>query len=246
MERIDEIGFGGLKLIQDDEEFCYGIDAVLLADFAGKEMGRDVLNPNVSCVDLCTGTGIVMNILSYKTMWGKIIGVEIQENSYRLAEENIRLNALEDRLKVLNLDIGEYQSWIGDMKGLASVVTINPPYIKGKSGIENKTGAKLIARQETSCGLEDFVKCGSELLKDKGKLFMVHRPSRLVDILCFGRKYRLETKKIIFVSPKKDSPSNIVLVEMVKNGGVELKPIENIYVYEDDGSYSKRVLEAYE
>ena len=40
-ERIDDTGFGGLKLIQDPAEFCYGIDSVLLADFASKNHGID-------------------------------------------------------------------------------------------------------------------------------------------------------------------------------------------------------------
>lgn len=245
MERIDEIGFGGLKLIQDDKEFCYGIDGVLLADFAVRELGKEASNIDFKAMDLCTGTGIVMNILSYKTHWKEIFGIELQKNSYRLGRETIKLNGLENRLKIFNYDVGKYQSWIGDMKGKFNVVTMNPPYIKKDGGLENKESAKLIARKETTCGLEDFIGCASELLDHRGKLFMVHRPSRLVDILCFGRKYGLETKKVVLISPKKDKPANILLVAMAKNAGRELAPIENIYVYEKDGTYSERVLEAY-
>ena len=35
-ERIDDLQFKGLKIIQNEKAFCFGIDAVLLSDFARK------------------------------------------------------------------------------------------------------------------------------------------------------------------------------------------------------------------
>ncbi len=48
--RTDDIGFGNLKLLQNPSEFCYGVDAVILADFAAKICGslparRRILEP---------------------------------------------------------------------------------------------------------------------------------------------------------------------------------------------------------
>ena len=33
-ERIDDLQYKGLKIIQKEDEFCFGIDSVLLSDFA--------------------------------------------------------------------------------------------------------------------------------------------------------------------------------------------------------------------
>ena len=69
-ERLDEIGFGGLKLIQKPQDFCYGVDAVLLADFAANTAKK-----KSAVIDLGTGTGIIPVILSHKTSSEKICGV---------------------------------------------------------------------------------------------------------------------------------------------------------------------------
>ena len=49
-ERIDDLQRAGLKIIQDPERFCFGMDAVLLSHFAKASSGNSVL-------DLGTGTG---------------------------------------------------------------------------------------------------------------------------------------------------------------------------------------------
>ena len=93
-ERIDDIGFGGLKLIQEPEEFCYGVDAVILADFAAKYASGKPKR----IVDLGTGTGIIPLILSHKTQAELIAGVELQQASYERACRNAEMNELQKRI----------------------------------------------------------------------------------------------------------------------------------------------------
>ena len=171
MERIDNIGFGNLKLIQNPEEFCYGVDAVILADFAKESTGMKM----VSChserskqslvFDLGTGTGVIPLIISEGTQ-GKIIGVEIQKKSFELAERNAKINSLEDRISFINQDIKDYEIWGEEYRSKADIVTTNPPYMTRTSGLKNDNSAKLIARHETTADLEDFIKASAYLLKD--------------------------------------------------------------------------------
>lgn len=243
-ERIDNIGFGGLKLIQDPEEFCYGVDAVILADFAARSSSG---NPK-SIVDLGTGTGIVPLILSHKTDARQIIGVELQTVSFTRAGKNAQLNGLQDRLKFFNCDVKNAASRAGSlgfMRGCADVVTMNPPYMVNSGGITNFNTAKAIARHETTAGLNDFLACAAALLKPKGDLFIVHRPSRLADICCFARENHLEPKELRFVSPNVRKAPNIVLVHCVKDGGRELKILDPLFVYDEDGNYTEELRKCY-
>lgn len=237
-ERVDNIGFGNLRLIQDTEEFCYGIDAVILSDFAAKLMRRQD-----SIADLGTGTGIIPLILSHKTKTGRITGFEVQESSYEKAMRNIEINGLHNRLEFICTNVTE----IPDRYfGCFDAVTCNPPYAKGGAAILSAAGPKAIARHEILATLEDFIKAGSLLLRDRGEFFMVHRPSRLVDILTIGRKYRLEAKTMRLVSPREGTQPNIVLVHFVKGGGSELKVMPPLYVYEDDRVYTEDIQSIYE
>ncbi len=241
-ERLDEIGFGGLRLIQKPEEFCYGVDAVILADFAAKYSRKTFR----SAVDLGTGTGIIPLILSHKTEIPSITGIEVQEASYGRALRNSAMNGLEGRVGFIHGDVKDYKTgWGKPLQGSVDLVTSNPPYTAGSSGLTSANPAKLIARHETTASLEDFMKCAAYILRDKGDFFMVHRPSRIVDICCLGRQYGLEVKELQFVSPNREGKPNILLVHMVKGGGRETKMLPPLYVYDLDGNYTPELLKAY-
>lgn len=259
-ERIDQIGFGGLELIQEPAEFCYGVDAVLLADFAARQGGFSEVNfdaklvvarrrglADCKAVDLCTGTGIIPLILSYKTNCSRIYGVEVQQNSYERAVRSVQRNGLQARVQFFRSDVKDFCSGQGVcLRDSVDVVTCNPPYTQGQGGLTNANSAKTIARHETTAGLADFVQCAAQLLKPKGSFFMVHRPARLVDICVAGRTYGLEPKELCLVSPKEGEIPNILLVHMIKGGGKELKLLKPLAVYEADGSFTARLRKCYE
>lgn len=234
-ERIDEIGFSGLKLIQKPDEFCYGIDAVILADFASKKKVKRIL-------DLGTGTGIIPLILSHKTDAEKIYGIEYQQESFERAQRNVRINSLSDRICFFQGNVADFSL----LEGWADAVTANPPYMPAMAGIINENRAKTIARHETVGNLEDFITCACRSLRDKGDFYMVHRPSRLVDIFSLCRSCRLEPKEMQMVAPRRGERPNIVLLHCVKNGGRELKLLKDLYVYKERGLYSEDIERIYE
>lgn len=244
--RLDDTGFGGIEIYQDPELFCYGVDAVLLSDFAaGSLMSKK--HSSLKIMDLCTGNGIVPLILSHKTDSMEICAIELQARCCELARKSIEHNALSSKINVMNADIADLLADDSDKRfdNYFDAVTCNPPYTKMGDGITDST-SKSLARHESSAGIYEFTAYAYRILKDKGSLYLVHRPSRLVDIFDAGRSIGMEPKKLQFISGKKGSAPNIALIELSKNGGRELKVLPEIYTREEDGSFSEDLLAIYE
>ena len=236
-ERIDDLEFKNLKIIQNKNGFCFGIDAVLLSDFA-KNIKKDS-----KVLDLGTGTGIISILLCGKTNLKEIVGVEVQEKVFDMECRSAKLNNLEDKFKVLNSNILDLEEKL--QKNYYDVIVTNPPYKKQNTGIINDEAKKLISRHEVLANLEDFIRVSSKLLKDKGEFYMVHRPERLVDIFNIMRKYKIEPKEVRLVFSNEVTAPKMVLVKGVRNGGDYLKFRENLYIYKEDGSYTDEILKIY-
>ncbi len=236
-ERVDDLQCRGLKLIQNPEGFCFGIDAVLLSNFCEIKKGWRV-------IDLGTGTGIIPILLSGKTDAKEILGVEIQQEVADMAIRSVKLNKIEDRVKIIHKDLKKIlectQAYSFD------AVTSNPPYMNVGAGLINPESKKAISRHEVKCTLEDIIAISFKLLKDRGHFYMIHRPHRLVDIIYLCRKYKLEPKKIRFIHPNKNKKPNIFLIECVKYGNAELKFMDPLYVYNEDGTYTEEIHKIYE
>ena len=236
-ERIDDLEFKNLKIIQNKDGFCFGIDSVLLSDFA-KDMRY-----YSKVIDLGTGTGIINILLSGKTNAKEFVGVDIQEEVAEMAERSVKLNNLENKIKIINENILNLKN-IFKPKSFDTVVT-NPPYKKINTGLINEENKKQISRHEITASLEDFIHISAYLLKDYGEFYMVHRPERLVDIFCAMRKEKIEPKLIKFVYPNKNKKANLVLIKGIKNGKPFLQYENNLYVYNKDGTYTDEILKIY-
>jgi len=236
-ERIDSIGFGGLRLIQKPDEFCYGVDAVILAGFAALHAKRTEY-----IADLCSGNGAVALIMSRKTS-GKILAVEMQEKLCNRAHRSIMMNDLEDRIEIMCSDIKDLDEKLASSK---DVVVINPPYIEAGKSIESGNPMQDAARRETSAGLDDFLKASHMLLKRHGDLFMIHRPYRLTDILSCARERGIEPKELMMVSPCEGKAPNLVLIHMIKGGGKEMRMLPELHIYNSSGDYTSELLKLYE
>ena len=236
-ERIDDLEFKNLKIIQNTKGFCFGIDAVLLSDFAKN------IKQNANVLDLGTGTGIIPILLCGKTKLNKIIGIEIQRSVYEIAKKNIILNNLENRFEVINENITNLDN-IYEKNSFDAIVT-NPPYKEENTGITNEDEVKQISRHEISANLEDFIEISSKLLKDKGEFYIIHRPERIVDLLSEMRKYKIEPKEIRLVFSNKNNLPKMVLVKGVKNAKKYINFRENLYIYDENGNYTDEILEIY-
>ncbi|KEI00628.1 hypothetical protein Y848_10725 [Clostridium botulinum C/D str. Sp77] len=231
-ETLDDLQLDGIHVIQKKDGFRFGIDAVLLANFANVKNGNRV-------VDLCSGTGIVPFIIAGKTKASSITGIEIQEDMVEMANRSIKFNELQEKIEFICEDLTN----IDVMKKVpkADVVTVNPPYKLYNSGIVNPSDKMAIARHEVCCNLEDVIIACRTLLKDNKRMYMVHRPDRLADIITLMRKNKIEPKRIQMVHPNTKKAPNIVLIEGQRDGGAFLKWEPPIYVYNDEGGYSDQI-----
>ncbi|SCG81740.1 putative protein yabB [Proteiniborus sp. DW1] len=235
-ERIDELQCKGLKIIQNTEGFCFGMDAVLLSNYCDMKKGSEV-------VDLGTGTGIIPLLVWAKNNVKKIYGIEIQEEVAEMATRTMKMNGIEEHIKIINANLIQAPEILGVNK--FDSVTSNPPYMLQGGGLINPEDKKAISRHEITCTLEDIIRTASRLLKHNGSFFMVHRPHRIVDIFCLLRQYKLEPKKIRFVHPKVGEKPNLVLIKSVKASKPELKFEPPLYVYNDELTYTEEIYKIY-
>jgi len=236
-ERIDDLEFKGLKIIQKNDGFCFGIDAVLLSDFA-----KEIKN-NSKVLDLGTGTGILSILLTGKTNLSKIYGIEKQKDIANMATRSVSLNNLQNKIEIINIDINDLESKF-ELNSFDAIVT-NPPYKKENTGKINDNEYKYISRHETTANLSDFIKISFKMLKDKGSLYMVHRPERLTDIIYELRNNKLEPKNIRFVYSNIKKEPKLVLIKAVKNANKFLKVERPLFVYDENGEYTEEILEIY-
>ena len=236
-EKIEDLQINNLKIIQNKTGFCFGIDSILLSDFA-KEIKKES-----KVVDLGTGTGIISILLCEKTKLKEIIGIEVQKEVYEMAKKSIKLNKLKNKFKIINDDILNLNKLI--QKNTIDVIVTNPPYKKKGTGIKNEEEKKIISRHETTATLEDFIRMSKEILKDKGEFYMVHRPDRLVDILNIMRKYKIEPKKLRMVYSNKNSEPTLLLIKGIKNAKSFLKIEKNLYIYDENGNYTEEINKIY-
>ena len=215
----------GLSIYQDEDGFKFSLDSILLAEFA------ELKGEDLSIVDFCSGNGAIPLILSTKTN-SKIIGFEVQEHPFELAYNSIKLNKLSKQIKIVNANLNEAFEYV--LPESVDIVTCNPPYFKvGKESNINETMEKAIARHELQTNLEEIIMSSRYILKNKGALYMVHRPERLVEIIDVLKKYKFSVKKLQFVYSNYKKNALMVLIKATKNGldGLKVNPPINVMEY---------------
>ena len=235
-ETIDDLQLNGLRIIQNRERFCFGMDAVLLSDYASAKEGSSVL-------DLGTGTGIIPILMSAKTKASHLTGLEIQEESAEMARRSVLLNGLSDRIRIVTGDIKEADRLFAAAS--FDVITCNPPYMTGRHGLLNLNEPKAIARHEVLCTFADVAQASKKLLKSSGHLYLVHRPFRLAEIMTTLSTHHLEPKRMRLVYPFVDQEPNMVLLDCVKGGRSRITVEKPLIVYREPGVYTDEILKIY-
>ncbi len=235
-ERVDDLQFKNLLIVQNREQFCFGLDAVLLARFSSPK-------DNDKIIDIGTGTGIIPIMVSGLCESGNIFGIDIQQCMCDMALKSIALNSLEERVTIKNGDIREVKTLFQPQS--FTLVISNPPYIKAGNGVVNDLSQRAISRHEVTCKLEDVVYAASYLLRDKGRFTMVNKPERIADCIELMHKYGIEPKKIQLVYPKADKPPSAMLIEGIKGAKEGLRFMRPIIVMNESGEYTCQVNSIY-
>ena len=206
----------GIKIYVSDS-YRFSTDTILLADFS-KQIGAK------KCVDLTA--------------------VEIQENACKLFSQSLEYNNLQDKIRIVNSDLNKLDGALP--LGSFDLVACNPPYKISGGGITNPENAKLVARHESECTLDDVCRCGSSLLQFGGRLCICQRPERLADAMEAMRKYSVEPKKLRLVQQRKSKAPKLFLLEGRrggKRGFLEVMP--TLFIEDESGNFSEEMLNIY-
>ncbi len=234
-EKIENLHKDGFKIIQDGKRFKFGIDAVLLADFAKARKTEYV-------IDLGTGTGIIPILMAADKKGGSFSALEIQKESVDMAKRSVLLNNLQEKITVIHGDIKNAGTIFPAQ--CADSVTCNPPYICGQADVQQNESI-AIARHELLCSLEDVVYAAKYLLKPQGRFYIIHRPERLADLLILLAKHNVNPKRMRFVQPYTDSAPTMILVEARKAMKPQLSIEKPLVIYKEKGVYTEEVSAIY-
>jgi len=213
-ERLEDLQFEGLKIYQDDQGYCFTSDSVLLANYAKFLAGSKV-------VEFCAGSGVISILLSKKQKPKCIYAFEVMKEPYELFKKSVEFNNLQNKVFPINDKLENSVKILG--RGFADVIVCNPPYLKTADKFSEQKSLSEVAKTELLTTLESVIENSEKLLKFGGKLFMVHRTDRLVDVLSVLRQYKLEPKKLTIIHPNEKAEPVVFLVEAHKGGKMGLK-----------------------
>ena len=236
-ERIDQLFSTDVKIIQNKEVFSYSIDSVLLSRFP-KIPKKGLI------VDLCSGNGAVGLFASTRTE-APITLVELQERLADMAKRSVTLNQLENQVTVVNDDLKNLLDHAP--RSQVDLILCNPPYFKAtETSKKNLSEHYLLARHEITTNLEEIFQIARHALKSNGRIAMVHRPDRFLDIIDTMRQYNLAPKRIQFIYPKMGREANMLLIEAIKDGSTDgLKILPPLFVHKENGDYTDEIFEIY-
>lgn len=235
-ERIDDLQRNGLRILQNENGFRFGMDAVLLSDFTS-------VRPRERIADMGTGTGIIPLLLSQKRSDASFEGVEIQPEMAQMASRSVKMNGLEDRIRIHRMDMRNAKDLFGYQS--MDAVTCNPPYGKAGSALTSELESVRVSRHETDITIEEIVQACSALLKNMGRLTMVFPAQRMLELCDAMRMHRLEPKRIRMVCSKAEKPPYLMLVEAMKNAKPALLWHPPLIVYHPDGSETEEIQRIY-
>lgn len=231
-ETLDDLLLGGLKIIQPKSGYRFSLDAVLLAHFCQLDKVNEI-------VDLGTGSGVVSLLLAHLAPAAKITGMEIQEQMVERAKRSVEYNHLENRLEIIIQDIKELKTeYTG---GYADLVVCNPPFYKNGEGKISQNPEEAIARHETAVSMPHIIKGAKHLLNNRGKIALIQRAERLLEITDLLILNRINPTRMRLVHSRIDSDAKLVLIEGQKNSSAKLNILPPLVIYQLDGEYSEEI-----
>lgn len=231
-ETIDDLLGGRLKILQKKRGYRFSIDSLLLTYFVQ-------LKEDDSVIDLGTGGGVILLVLSHRFQCGKMVGVEIQNELADMARRSVKMNNLESRIEIVSGDIGEVESLFVPQS--FNAVVFNPPYRSLNSGRINPDPEKAVARHEIKGTLRDFLLSAKYLAKEAGSVYIIYPAVRMVELLFRMRTCGIEPKRLRMVYSSCFSEGEFLLVEGKKGGGEELKVLPPLFIYQENGGHTEEM-----
>ena len=235
-ERLDDLQFAGLKILQKTAGFRFGMDAVLLSDFVRAEAQATV-------ADFGTGTGILPLLVWGRGKGQRFEAFEIQREMADMARRSVALNGLSARIRVHEASVEEAPSLLSS--GSVDVIVCNPPYGMPGATLHNPGLSKDLARHQDPRGLKPWFTAAYRLLRGRGRMALIYPAPMMLSLMNDLSRAALIPKRFRLIYPRVDKPANLVLVEAVKDARPTLQPEPPLIVYEQDGTMTPELRKIY-
>lgn len=235
-ERLDDLQVGGFKLYQNADFFCFGLDAVLLSEFAK-------VRPAERVIDLCSGTGAIPFLMLAKKKLQFATALELVDYFCHLMQKSAHLNNCTHNIRILKEDVRKVVKSIP--AGSFDAVTVNPPYRKVHSGLINQNYYRAVARHEVLCTLEDVITASAHLLQDRGRLYIIYKPERLAELFAVMQQHKIAPRTLQLVHSDKTHAPYLAMVEGIKNQEGPLRFLPPIFVYDKHGRFTRQIQQYY-
>lgn len=236
-ERLDDLQRGGYHILQKEKGFRFGMDAVLLADFASVRPGDRV-------VDMGTGTGVLPLLLYGRGKGSSFDAIELQEDVADMAARTMRINGLTETIRIHQGMAQQADALLGH--ACADAVVCNPPYAPPGTSLQNPSDTLSASRHQDAEGLLGWLKAAHRVLKGRGRISLVYPAPRMLELMKLLEQAHLAPKRFRLVYPAADKPANLVLVEGQKDARPMLHPMPPLIVYEQDGSPTMTLRQIYQ
>jgi len=235
-ERLDALFRESMQIIQSREVFSFSVDALLLANFTR------IVKRDRKIIDLCSGNGVIPLLLSHRTA-KPIDAVELQPQLADMAERSIGLNEKASQITMHTGDIRQIREIFSHSS--FDVITVNPPYFTNNQPLKT-LGPHSIARHEVHIDLAGVVAAARFLVKNKGRLYMVHRAERSMEVVTelSGAGFRIRRLQYVYNDENAET-AMFVLVEAIFHSQAYVDVLPPFYIYDADGEYSEGMLEVY-
>lgn len=231
-ETLEDLPSVNCKIIQKKSGFRFTVDSILLVNFLK-------LKKNISLLDIGTGTGIMPLLLSRKEELNSIIAVEIEKDIAEMFDRTLKINDLEEKIKLYNADIKEYNHEAFDF------IISNPPYMKLNEGYVSPHDYRAGARHEVNLNLKDLLTNGKRLLKNGGSLNLIYRTNRFMEVLEEAKNINLNPKRIRFIYSKPNQNSDLFMIEMIKGFKCACVVEEPLHIYDKNNEYTEELKKYY-
>ncbi len=235
-ERLDDLQLAGMKILQKEQGFRFGMDAVLLADFARIESGDAV-------ADFGTGTGILPLLLMGRQKGKRFDAFEIQPDMAGMARRTMLINGVDDRIHVHLCPVEQTLDVLSPCS--VDAIVCNPPYGVPGTTLLNPSDTLSTARHQPPEGLSGWYRMAYRLLKGKGRFHMIYPAPRMLEAMQELEKAHLAPKRFRLIYPAADKPANLVLIEAMKDAKPMLHPMPPLIIYEKDGSLTPELEQIY-
>lgn len=219
-EKLEDLQYNGLAIIQSGDEYRFTTDAVLLANFCRDMKGK-------LCVEFCAGSGVISILVAAKKHPARVVAIELQPNLADMARRSVAYNGMEDVITVVRDDVLNAASYLDKP---TDVVVCNPPYRRLGSGEQQLAENIALCRHEIAITLKQVIEAAAKILNNRGTFYLVHQAERIAEIVTLCVNCSLAVKEIVPVCPRQGKEPNLVLIRAVKCGGADCKLRLPIYV----------------